>query len=150
MGKQNQVYIPLGIALFLLIIGFLGIPIYALIQFIKSRKNKDIVKEKSHWSSWIMTFIVGAFTVLLYFAITASMERNTYILGFGILSSWTWIFWIVYLVLILLIYTFMRRKSVLKNNTSKISKTFTIISWFGTFIFVFLFFYWNVLWPFSN
>ena len=150
MGKQNQVYIPLGISLFLVLFGFLGIPIYELIRFFKRRKNKDLVREKFNWLPWVMALLVLVFVALLYFAVTASMERNTYILGFGILSSWAWIFWIVYFVIILLIYTFMRRKIVLISNSSKFSKSLTMISWFGTLFFVCLLFYWNVIWPFSN
>lgn len=150
MGKQNQVYIPLGISLFLVLFGFIGIPIYALIRYFKRRKNKDLIKEKLNWLPWVMTLLVFVFVVLLYFAIMESMERNTYILGFGILSSWTWIFWILYGVIILLIFALMRRKMILIRNSSKFSKSLTLISWFGTLFFVSLFFYWNVLWPFSS
>ena len=150
MEKQNQVYIPLGISLLLILIGFLGIPIHALIRFFKRRKHKDLLSEKFNWLPWIMTLMVLVFVVLLYFAIMATMERNTYILGFGILSSWTWIFWIVNLVLILLIYMFIRRKNVLISIRSKFGKSLTMISWIGTLFFVGLLFYWNVLWPFSN
>jgi len=150
MGKQNQVYIPLGISLFLILFGFLGIPIYALIRFFKRRKNKDLVREKFNWLPWIMTLLVFVFVALLYFAITATMERNTYILGFGILSSWNWIFWIVFILFILLIYSLMRRKKTLSSNSGKFSKVLTVMTWVGASFFIGLLFYWNVLWPFSR
>jgi len=149
MGKQNQVYIPLGIALLLVLISFLGLPIYALVRFIKRRKNKELKKERFNWLPWIMTLLVFVFVALLYMAIMASMERNMYILGFGLLSSWVWIFWILSIVLILLIYTFIRRKSII-GETNKFSKALSIIGWFGSLFFVCLLMYWNVLWPFSS
>ena len=150
MGKQNQIYIPLGISLFLILFGFLAIPIYALIRFFKRRKNKDLVKEKFNRLPWIMTFLLFVFVALLYFAITATMERNSYILGFGILSSWNWIFWIVYLLLIILIYSLLKRKTILKMNIGKFSKVLTLMVWIGSFLFIGLLFYWNILWPFSS
>lgn len=150
MGKQNQVYVPIGIALILVAIGFLAMPIYALINFIKIRKNKDLEREKMHWLPWIITLLVLVFVALLYFAIMASIERNFYILGFGILSSWNWIFWLVYFVLILLIYTLIKRKMVWVRNTTKFGKSLALISWCGSLMFVCLLFYWNVLWPLSS
>jgi len=150
MGKQNQVYIPLGISLFLILFGFLGIPIYALIRFFKRRKNKDLEREKFNWLPWTMNLLVFVFVALLYFAISATMERNTYILGFGILSSWNWIFWIVFILFILLIYSLMRRKKILSNNSGKFSKVLTVMTWVGATFFIGLLFYWNVLWPFSS
>jgi len=149
MGKQNQVYIPLGISLLLVLIAFVGLPIYALVRFIKRRKNKELIKERFNWLPWIMTLVVFVFVGLLYAAIMASIERNMYILGFGLLSSWGWIFWIMSIVLILLIYTFIRRKSII-GTTNKFSKSLTIIGWFGSLFFVCLLLYWNVLWPFSG
>jgi len=150
MGKQKQVYIPLGISLFLILFGFIGIPVYALIRFFKRRKNKDLVKEKFNWLPWIMTLLVFVFVTLLYFTITATMERNTYILGFGILSSWNWISWIVHLLLIILIYSLLKRNNILNRNPGKFSKFLTMTIWIGTTIFIGLLFYWNVLWPFSS
>lgn len=150
MGKQNQVYIPLGISFFLILFGFLGIPIYALIRFFKGRKNKDLEREKFNWLPWIMNLLVFVFVALMYFGITASMERNYYILGFGILSSWNWIFWIVFILFILLIYSLMRGRKILSNNSGKFSKVLTVMTWVGATFFIGLLFYWNVLWPFSS
>ncbi len=149
MGKQNQVYIPLGISLLLVLIGFLGLPIYALIRFFKRRKNKEIIKEKFNWLAWIMTLLVFVFVGLLYTAVMASMQRNMYILGFGLLSSWAWIFWIMNMVLILLIYTFIKRKSIIVA-TNTFNRSLSMIGWFGSLFFVCLLMYWNMLWPFSS
>ena len=44
-GDENEVYIPLGISLLLVLIGFLGLPIFALIRFLKKRKNKELTGE---------------------------------------------------------------------------------------------------------
>ena len=147
MGKENEIYFPLGISLLLVLVGFLGLPIYALIRFIKRRKNKDLQREPFSWIPWVMTLLVFGFVGLLYVAIMASIERNVYILAFGLLSTWSWIFWIVGIVILLLIYTFIRRKQM-TGGISKPSRSLTMIGWFGTLFFVGLLLYWNVLWPF--
>lgn len=150
MGKQNQIYIPLGIVLIMILYGFLGFPIQSFINFIKRRKNKVLSKIKFNWLPWIITFFALAFVTLLYFGIMGSIERNYYILGFGILSSWNWIFWLILLILMLLFYSILRRKSILTSDLSKFTKSLILISWSGTLLFVGLLFYWNLLWPFSN
>jgi pimeloyl-ACP methyl ester carboxylesterase len=147
MGNEKEIYIPLGIALVLMIIGFLGLPIHALIRFFKRKKNEEFKKGSFLWAPWIMTLMSLAFIALMYVAIMQSIARNLYILGFGILSSWNWIFWIMGLVILLLLYIFISRKRVFKGHT-KIGSTISAISWLGTFVFVGLLIYWKVLWPF--
>ena len=147
MGDENAVYVPLGVSLLLIIIGFLGLPIYALIRFFKRRKNKDLEREPYLWLPWLTTLVTLCFVGLFAAGLMASMERNFYILAFGILSSWNWVFWIMALVILLLIYTFIRRKNIAAGR-GKISRTLGQIGWIGTFVFTGLLIYWNVLWPF--
>lgn len=150
MEKENQIYIPLGITLVLVIFGFIGIPVYALIKWLKHRKNKDLAKEKYPWFIWLVTALIVTFGVLFYLGISATIDRNQYILGFGILSSWSWIFWLVYVILGLLIFALLKRKLVLDGTANRFSKSLALISWCGSFIFVCLMFYWNLLWPLSG
>lgn len=150
MEKENQIYIPLGISLVLVLIGFVGIPVYALFNWLKRRKKKELERHRQPWYLWLITALVVTFGILFYLGITASIDRNPYILGFGILSSWSWIFWLVYIILGLLVYAIVKRRSVPEKNTTNFSKSLAYISWGGSLIFVCLFFYWNLLWPLSG
>jgi pimeloyl-ACP methyl ester carboxylesterase len=146
-GDQNEVYIPFGVSLLLVLIGFLGLPLYALIRFLKKRKNKELTREPFMWTPWIMTFFTLCFVALFATGLKASIDRNFYILGFGILSSWNWVFWIMGLVILLLAYTAIRRKDM-ADGTSKTNRSLGLIGWIGTLVFSGLLIYWNVLWPF--
>lgn len=150
MGKELQVYIPLAIGLLFVLIGFLGIPLYSLIGYSKQRRNKHSDKNKSPWLPWAITLMVVLFVGFLYFGITASLEKNMYILGFGILSSWNWVFWLGYIILGLLIFAIFKRKLVLEKNMTKVGKALAFISWCGGLVFICVILYWNLLWPFSN
>ena len=145
MGKEYKIYIPLGISLLLVLINFLGLPVYSLFRHFKRKNEKDINREAFNWLPWIMNFLVLCFVGLLAAAIMASVERNSFILGFGLLSSWTWVFWIMIPVILLLIYTLIKQKHI-TNGFDKTSKNLSVIGWLGSLLFIGLMMYWNVLW----
>lgn len=150
MGKENQIYIPMGIFIFMILFGFLGFPIQSVVHYFKRKKNSSVKKNKTNWMTWVMSFLGIVFILLFYLGILDSMARNAYILGFGILSSWNWIFWIAVLVVMTLIYSLLNGRRILKTNINTFSRSLTLITWAGTSLFIGLLFYWKVLWPFSN
>lgn len=129
----------------LIIVGFLGIPVAALIRFIRKRRNPSQQQWKNPWKVWLLTLFVVVFIGLLYLGITSSLERNYYILGFGILSRWNWIFWLIPAILDLLIYFFWQRSAFFKEDLNTVGKILGLCSLLGAAAFIGLLAYWNVL-----
>jgi hypothetical protein len=150
MGKEKQVYVPLLSILNFVLIGFIGIPVLALIRRLRKKQHSSKFKLKTPWEAWFLTLSTVVFIGLLYLAISSTLERNYYILGFGILSRWNWIFFVVPFILGLLLYFLWQRKIVLNEDAKRLDKFLTFCSLAGTISFIGLLLYWNVLWPFSN
>ncbi len=148
MGKELEVYILLGIGAILILIGFFTYPILVLIR--KLKKRESIFTLNNYWFPWILNALLVLFFVLLYFGLMASMDRNSYILGFGMLSSYDWIFWIMALVLLLLIRSLWLRKHLFQKEQGKGLILLHAISFLGTIYMSILLMAWGFLWPLSN